>query len=78
MAAPEGAVHVVGGPGQVTQILQQGKKREEDGHGRQHDGDDPGGHAVHAPDRAVRHGFRQAGPGKQAKKARFQSGKKAA
>ena len=41
-------VQVVGNPGQIAGILEKGKQRKEDSHGRQHDGDDPGQHSVYA------------------------------
>ena len=46
-AAPlEGPIQVVGDPGQVARILQQGEQGEEDGHGRKHHADHPGQHPV--------------------------------
>ncbi len=42
------AVHIKGHPGQVPQVLQQREQRKKDGHGRQHDGHDPGHHSVYA------------------------------
>ena len=42
MAALKGPVQVVGHPGQKARILQQGKEREKDGHGRQHHRDHRG------------------------------------
>lgn len=40
-AALEGFIQIVGDPGQKTDVLQDSKKRKEDRHRRQHDGDDP-------------------------------------
>ena len=34
--------------GKVAKVFEQGEEREEDRHGRQHDGNDPGKYAVHA------------------------------
>ena len=49
----ESPVHVEGGPGQVSQVLQQGEQGKEDGHGGQHDGDHPGQNPVDAEHQAV-------------------------
>ena len=42
MAALKWFIQVIGNPGQITRVLQQGKQRKEDGHGRQHYRDNPG------------------------------------
>lgn len=44
----EAAVQIKGQPREIAQILQQGKEREKDGHGRKHDCCDPGRGVVYA------------------------------
>ena len=44
----EQIVQVEGDTGQIAEVFQQREEREEDGHGRQHDRNDPGRGQVHA------------------------------
>ena len=53
MAPTEAPIQVKGHPGQVAHVLQQGKKGEEDGHGRQHDGYYPADNLVYAVQQAA-------------------------
>ena len=46
-AALEGTVQIICDPGQITKIFQKGKEREENGHGRKHDRDNPGQYPVY-------------------------------
>ena len=46
----EDVVQIEGDTGQVAEVFEQGEEREEDGHGRQHDADDPGRCQIHAID----------------------------
>lgn len=46
-------IHIEGGPGQVSQIFQQGKERKENGHGREHNGYDPGENPANSVYQAV-------------------------
>ena len=42
MAALKGFIQIIGNPGKITRVLQQGKQRKENSHGRQHHRDNPG------------------------------------
>ena len=48
MAAFEAMIQVKSDAGKIAKVFQQGEQWEKDGHWRQHDGNDPGKHAVHA------------------------------
>ena len=48
MAAFEAMIQVKSDAGKIAKVFQQGEQREKDGHWWQHDGNDPGKHAVHA------------------------------
>ena len=42
----EMVIQIEGHAGQIAEVLQEREEREKYGHGRQHDGDDPGQYAV--------------------------------
>lgn len=53
MAALKGPIQIIGKAGQVSDVFEQREQREEDGHRRQHYGDDPGDDPVHSGNEQV-------------------------